>query len=172
MDIHNIDDFLNLQDQNEINLLSAEGIAPIQHNESEWHSVTSTPSDSFPTANNILYGTEDCNDNNHNSSNEPSNNNSNNWGFELGFNFMHDNNNNVDANNFITPDSLLKQPQIQQQQQQPSEQRVTRSRSITLNTTPTVTYKKKKSRAKKLYCICQQPYNGKPMVQCDRCEEW
>ncbi|KAI9273698.1 hypothetical protein BY458DRAFT_507924 [Sporodiniella umbellata] len=63
--------------------------------------------------------------------------------------------------NFITPDSLLKQPT----------QRVTRSRT----TAPvvTTTYKKKRaSKPKKLYCICQQPYNGKPMVQCDQCEDW
>ena len=25
---------------------------------------------------------------------------------------------------------------------------------------------------KKLYCICQQPYDGNPMVQCDNCQEW
>ncbi|KAG0166674.1 PHD finger protein 3 [Apophysomyces sp. BC1034] len=29
----------------------------------------------------------------------------------------------------------------------------------------------KKSR-KKLYCICRQPYNGDPMVQCDGCNDW
>ncbi|KAI9004899.1 hypothetical protein CLU79DRAFT_599271 [Phycomyces nitens] len=30
----------------------------------------------------------------------------------------------------------------------------------------------KRKRVKKLYCICQQPYNGDPMVQCGQCEEW
>lgn len=31
---------------------------------------------------------------------------------------------------------------------------------------------KRKSRPKKLYCICQKPYTGEPMVQCDVCKEW
>jgi hypothetical protein len=32
--------------------------------------------------------------------------------------------------------------------------------------------KRKTQRSKKLYCICQQPYDGSPMVQCDSCQEW
>lgn len=32
--------------------------------------------------------------------------------------------------------------------------------------------KRKKQKSKKLYCICQQPYDGSPMVQCDGCQEW
>lgn len=32
--------------------------------------------------------------------------------------------------------------------------------------------KKKPQKSKKLYCICQQPYDGNPMVQCDGCREW
>ncbi|KAG1324208.1 hypothetical protein G6F62_009228 [Rhizopus arrhizus] len=88
--------------------------------------------------------------------------NNSNWGFGLDFNLLSNSSNN-DVINFITPDSLLKQP----------EQRVTRSRSTGSVPIVTTTYKKKKSsRPKKLYCICQQPYNGKPMVQCDHCEEW
>lgn len=158
MELHNIDEYLDLQDQNEINLLSAESIPPVQP-ESEWHSVTSTPADSILTTNdnNLLYGTE-----NNNSSSHSNNRNSSNWGFGLDFNLLSNSSNN-DVINFITPDSLLKQP----------EQRVTRSRSTGSVPIVTTTYKKKKtSRPKKLYCICQQPYNGKPMVQCDNCEEW
>ncbi|KAI8336818.1 transcription factor S-II, central domain-containing protein [Chlamydoabsidia padenii] len=30
----------------------------------------------------------------------------------------------------------------------------------------------KKKRGKKLYCVCQQPYDGQPMVQCDGCKQW
>ncbi|KAI9286788.1 hypothetical protein BC943DRAFT_319952 [Umbelopsis sp. AD052] len=32
--------------------------------------------------------------------------------------------------------------------------------------------KRKTQKSKKLYCICQQPYDGSPMVQCDSCQEW
>lgn len=32
--------------------------------------------------------------------------------------------------------------------------------------------KRKGQKTKKLYCICQQPYDGNPMVQCDNCQEW
>ncbi|KAG1456129.1 hypothetical protein G6F56_006904 [Rhizopus delemar] len=134
MELHNMDEYLDLQEQNEINLLSAEGITPIE-NESEWHSVTPTTHD-----NTFLYGTENNNNNGDNNRNHDSN-----WGF-------------VDLNlfvpNYIAPDSLT------------IPQRVTRSRN-------TITYKRKKSSTKKkLYCVCQQPYNGKPMVQCDHCEDW
>ncbi|KAI7853345.1 hypothetical protein BDC45DRAFT_407050, partial [Circinella umbellata] len=31
---------------------------------------------------------------------------------------------------------------------------------------------KKKGKVKKLYCVCQKPYNGDPMVQCDQCTQW
>ncbi|KAJ2963402.1 hypothetical protein NQZ79_g1513 [Umbelopsis isabellina] len=36
----------------------------------------------------------------------------------------------------------------------------------------TAEQKKKPQKSKKLYCICQQPYDGNPMVQCDSCREW
>ena len=32
--------------------------------------------------------------------------------------------------------------------------------------------KKKKGRAKKLYCVCQQPADDRPYLQCDKCEGW
>lgn len=58
-------------------------------------------------------------------------------------------------------------------QQPQEEKRVTRSRTAATTTAVKEEPKKKRNtRAKKVYCICQQPYNGKPMVQCDRCEEW
>ncbi|ORY95327.1 transcription factor S-II, central domain-domain-containing protein [Syncephalastrum racemosum] len=38
--------------------------------------------------------------------------------------------------------------------------------------TPEEAAPKKKARAKKLYCICQKPYDGEPMVQCDTCRDW
>ncbi|KAI9249493.1 transcription factor S-II, central domain-containing protein [Phascolomyces articulosus] len=31
---------------------------------------------------------------------------------------------------------------------------------------------KKKGKGKKLYCVCQKPYTGEPMVQCDKCTQW
>ncbi|KAI7879914.1 hypothetical protein K492DRAFT_207876 [Lichtheimia hyalospora FSU 10163] len=34
------------------------------------------------------------------------------------------------------------------------------------------TTSKKKMRGKRLYCICQKPYTGDPMVQCDKCSDW
>ncbi|KAJ8663629.1 hypothetical protein O0I10_000875 [Lichtheimia ornata] len=34
------------------------------------------------------------------------------------------------------------------------------------------TASKKKMRGRKLYCICQKPYTGDPMVQCDKCSNW
>ncbi|KAI8646337.1 transcription factor S-II, central domain-containing protein [Parasitella parasitica] len=54
---------------------------------------------------------------------------------------------------------------IQQQAQK-------RTRSSRAKSTPPAPKKKRATRAKKLYCTCQQPYNGEPMVQCDACEEW
>lgn len=78
---------------------------------------------------------------------------------------------NDDATNCITPDFLIKQQPTSVQ----DEKRVTRSKTagkITPETVKEEPKKKKTTRAKKVYCICKQPYNGKPMVQCDRCEEW
>ncbi|KAI8577749.1 hypothetical protein K450DRAFT_250633 [Umbelopsis ramanniana AG] len=61
----------------------------------------------------------------------------------------------------------------------------TRSRTRQMDKTPTDDYvnpqqdstetaepKRKTQKSKKLYCICQQPYDGSPMVQCDSCQEW
>ncbi|KAI8067711.1 uncharacterized protein B0P05DRAFT_573764 [Gilbertella persicaria] len=137
MDIHNIDDYLDLQDQTATNLLSTEQITQPQDNAEEWHSplndLLSNHTDNFykddwGLLQNSLQGTE---------------------------------------TGFIAPDSLIKQPVIQE------EKRITRSKTAAKPPlTPPSPKKKKKTRAKKLYCICQQPYDGKPMVQCDKCEEW
>lgn len=162
MDIHNIDEYLDLQDQNQMNLLSTEELTTQPEQESEWHSATAATlddmleSDNNPYLFNVEHNTE--------------------WGLLQnglceGINLTQIIGNGLVSNqdNFITPDSLLKQqptPVIE-------EKRVTRSRASPV----TITSPKKKKKAtvarpKKLYCICQQPYNGKPMVQCDTCEEW
>lgn len=177
----NIDEYLDLQDQTETNLLSTEHATSVQpeEHEVEWHSATPALSS-----------------NNNNSFDG--------WGLlqQNGFENLDGINlsdliaggSGVDATStanlvsndthFITPGSLMKQqptllttpevelqvePQIEQQQLQQQQKRITRSRS---KPSPSVPKKKKATRAKKLYCICQQPYNGEPMVQCDTCEEW
>jgi hypothetical protein len=214
MDIHNIDEYLDLQGQNQMNLLSTEEITTQpEEEESEWHSATAAPTtndtatpslsemleaaaaaSSTNGANPYLFNVEHTGngDNSHHQTE---------WGLlqndlDLqGINLTQItgnggilvNDNNQTSSNFITPDSLLKQPVAAVVgPDELEEKRVTRSLRATASPiTPTkkesaaakknTSNKKKAStspRAKKLYCICQQPYNGKPMVQCDRCEEW
>lgn len=176
MDIHNIDDYLDLQDQHQMNLLSTEEITSQQEEETEWHSaaVVDNPASSLGLEDNFLYA------------NDPTTTTTD-WGLlqnqldlHQGINFIGHGgiivSNNNNTNECITPDSIFKQPVIQQPVEPEEEKRVTRSKgrvnSLTTITTPPTTPKKKKTRAKKLYCICQQPYSGKPMVQCDYCSEW
>lgn len=174
--MHNIDDYLDLQDQTETNLLVAEPLTSQsvpheqeldaeghekehgQEKEEEWHAVAG-PLNDILTTNNYFHPTE-------------------NWGV-----LDNDNRNMLTSTpeNFITPEALIKTPTPPMPSLAPlelpemgadkkEETRVTRSSKGK----PTVAAKKRKTttRAKKLYCICQQPYNGKPMVQCDKCGEW
>lgn len=195
MDIHNIDDYLDLQDQHQMNLLSTEGITSQPEGETEWHSAAVVDSNNTGTTNSSTnaLGLDDSYMYNNNNDNEP--NTTTDWGLlqnQLdalqGINFIGDGgiivSNNNNSNVCITPDSIFKQqPDINFIQpstvtaavEEPveEEKRVTRSKGRSTSTTATVTTpKKKKTRAKKLYCTCQQPYNGKPMVQCDYCSEW
>ncbi|GAN06081.1 PHD finger domain protein [Mucor ambiguus] len=178
----NIDEYLDLQDQTETNLLSTEDATSgqeEQEHEIEWHSAT-------PTTLNT-------------------NNFSNDWGLlqQNGFEGLEGINltdliaagsaatAGMDAataaalvsnvNHFITPGSLMKQPPpapattptvtaAEEPSQQQEQKRVTRSRSKPA--VPSPPKKKRATRAKKLYCTCQRPYDGEPMVQCDTCEEW
>lgn len=162
MDIHNLDEYLDLQDQNQMNLLSTEELAEPEPKEAEWHAGGSLDTLLDPTT--YLF-----NENNTNAD----------WGLLQnglvdGINLTEIIGNGgilvSNQDNFITPDSLFKQQPIVNVE----EKRVTRSRAGStpkaVVTTPAP--KKKKKTTKKLYCICQQPYNGKPMVQCDTCEEW
>ncbi|KAI7899337.1 uncharacterized protein BX663DRAFT_521358 [Cokeromyces recurvatus] len=161
MDIHNIDEFLDLQDQAETNLLSTE-----QGHEEEWHSTAAPINEMLSSMDNNIF-----------LNNSSGNNSNTDW--ELLKNgldslpglteIMGHGGILNESNDCITPDSLIKQP----------EQRITRSKSVAALASPTTTIststttpKKKRTRAKKVYCICKQPYNGKPMVQCDRCQEW
>lgn len=184
----NIDEYLDLQDQTETNLLSTEDATPgheEQEHEVEWHSATPTT-----TLN--------------------TNNFSNDWGLlqQNGFEGLEGISltdliaagsaatAGMDAataaaaaalvsndNHFITPGSLMKQPPpapiiiptvaaapAAPTQPQQEQKRVTRSRSKPA--APSPPKKKRATRAKKLYCTCQRPYDGEPMVQCDTCEEW
>jgi hypothetical protein len=172
----NIDEYLDLQDQTQTNLLSTEHATSVQpeEHEVEWHSATPTLSSNN---NNSFDGWGLLQQN----------------GFEnldgINLNELIAGSNGVDTTStvnlasndthFITPGSLMKQqpapltapkvePQVEPQVEQ-QQKRVTRSKS---KPAPSVPKKKKATRAKKLYCICQQPYNGEPMVQCDACEEW
>ncbi|KAI7889816.1 transcription factor S-II, central domain-containing protein [Mucor mucedo] len=152
MDIHNIDEYLDLQDQNQMNLLATEELSKQPEEESEWHSATAAALGLLETDNPYLYNV----DNN-------TNNNNNEWV--------------SNQDSFITPDSLLKQPTTAPAAVSITpvpvveEKRVTRSRNAP-SSVVVPKKKKKAARQKKLYCICQQPYSGKPMVQCDTCEEW
>ncbi|KAL7318273.1 Transcription factor bye1 [Mucor circinelloides] len=170
----NIDEYLDLQDQTETSLLSTEDAASghaEQEHQVEWHSAT-------PTTLNTNNFTND-------------------WGLlqQNGFGGLEGINltdliaagstaADVDAaalvsndNHFITPGSLMKQPlpapiiiPTVTAKEEPEQKRVTRSRSKPAM--PSTPKKKRATRAKKLYCTCQRPYNGEPMVQCDTCEEW
>lgn len=170
----NIDEYLDLQDQTETSLLSTEDAASghaEQEHQVEWHSAT-------PTTLNTNNFTND-------------------WGLlqQNGFGGLEGINltdliaagstaADVDAaalvsndNHFITPGSLMKQPPpapiiipTVAAKEEPEQKRVTRSRSKPA--IPFTPKKKRATRAKKLYCTCQRPYNGEPMVQCDTCEEW
>ncbi|KAK4519909.1 Proteasome subunit alpha type-6 [Mucor velutinosus] len=180
----NIDEYLDLQDQTETNLLSTEDTASghaAQEHEVEWHSAP------LDTLNNNSF--------------------SNDWGLlqQNGLEGLEGINltdliaagsaatAGMDAataaalasneNHFITPGSLMKQPPPppiiiptvtaappEESTQQQEQKRVTRSRSKPA--VPSPLKKKRATRAKKLYCTCQRPYNGEPMVQCDTCEEW
>lgn len=162
MDIHNIDEYLDLQDQNQMNLLATEELSKQPEEDPEWHSATAAALGLLETENPYLYNVE--------------NNNNTEWGLlqnELteGINKTQIIGNGLVSNqdSFITPDSLIKQP-IVPPVPVVEEKRVTRSRTVPLTAAPKK--KKKTVRPKKLYCICQQPYSGKPMVQCDTCEEW
>lgn len=176
MDLHNMDEFLDLQDQNTTNLLSNEKIQQPEQMEEEWHSATpldemlSTSTDDKgkkkdkKIANNLLKLCIVPSD----------------WSLlQNGLDTLQEMNlteimghfSNTE-NNCITPDSLLK-PQPPQPAEEEETKRVTRSgRATGKKTAEQPKTKKKTTRAKKVYCICKQPYNGKPMVQCDRCEEW
>jgi type IV secretory pathway VirB10-like protein len=163
MDIHNIDDYLDLQDQTETNLLATEQIASqstSHEHEEEWHAV-STPLNDMLTSNSYFNQTP-------------------NW------DVLNNTNRAIlttTAENFVTPEALIKtptppppppppppeQPEAVNDNQQGT--RVTRSSKN--KTSPAVNKKKKaETRAKKLYCICQKPYKGELMVQCDKCSEW
>lgn len=229
MDIHNIDEYLDLQGQGQLNLLSTEefNTEPQEEQESEWHSATAatttgphsssvttsddnsnTPSLSeileaaaattAATGNPYLFNVDHASTNQNSDTNDTTTtaewgllqNNLDLQGIHLTQMIGNRGGIPVDNNTFITPDSLLKQQppkhqQIEEEEEKPvvetEEKRVTRSKASPTTTaakkevtTNKSTAKKKISntRAKKLYCICQQPYNGKPMVQCDRCEEW
>lgn len=171
MDIHNIDEYLDLQDQSQLNLLSTEELT-VPEGETEWHSapVVNSGLGDMLIDNPYLYNGPSTNTTSDTTTE---------WdllqnGLDLqqGMN----NYNSGDMNHFITPGSLFKQPTAVQVEtpMEEEEKRVTRSRAAASGTEPkrVVTPKKKKTKAKKLYCICQQPYNGKPMVQCDYCQEW
>jgi hypothetical protein len=174
MDIHNIDDYLDLQDQHEMNLLSAEDHGSEQKqedNHTEWHSET-TP----------LIIQDDVLDNNPFMYTDA------NWSLlqsnvqleginltqlinQTATGMSNNNDTNGDKNTaFVTPDSLLKNTPLEDKE---PEKRITRSRAkgATVQTNQAEP-KKRAARQKKLYCTCQQPYNGKPMVQCDQCQEW
>lgn len=165
MDIHNIDEYLDLQDQHQMNLLSTEEIVQPEEEEAEWHAAASSLDTMTDPANPYLF-------NENNNSNTD-------WGLLQnglvgleGINLTQIIGNGgilvSNQDNFITPDSLFKQPPPVVE-----EKRVTRSRaSSNPKVANTSSPKKKKKSTKKLYCICQQPYNGKPMVQCDNCEDW
>jgi hypothetical protein len=158
MDIHNIEDYLDLQDQTETNLLASEQIASQSaphEQEEEWHSV-STPLNGILASDDYFNQTV-------------------NWS-------VLDNNNHgiltSTTENFVTPEALIKTPTPPPPPPQPetvtdNHEGTRVARSSKGKASPTAAKKKKTTtRAKKVYCICQQPYNGKPMVQCDKCEEW
>ncbi|CEP08071.1 hypothetical protein [Parasitella parasitica] len=169
----NIDEYLDLQDQSETNLLSTENQASAQTEEQEieWHAATPA----LPANNATSFD---------------------NWGSLLqqnGFENLEGINlteliasgtAGVDValagNHFITPGSLMKQqpppppapliiPQVEAPVPQQAQKRSRPTRAKSASFAPK---KKRATRAKKLYCTCQQPYNGEPMVQCDSCEEW
>jgi hypothetical protein len=158
-----MDEFLDLQDQNTTTLLSTEQIEQPEHVEEEWHSVTPiedmlssdtekgihTHTYQKKTTNKFIVANWSLLQNGLDSL----------QGINLTDiiqnSFSQDNNDHC-----ITPDFLIKQ------------QPMTRSRTAVKNEKIVKEEPKKKTRAKRLYCFCKQPYNGKPMVQCDRCEEW
>lgn len=156
MDIHNIDEYLDLQDQNQMNLLATEELTTQPQEETEWHSATAVVLDDLlknnenPYLFNVQQSTE--------------------WLHE-GMNLTPIAGNGLvssNQDNFITPDSLLKQqPPVVVE-----EKRVTRSRAVPTAAPPPPKKKKKAAAKPKLYCICQKPASRKPMVQCDACEEW
>jgi hypothetical protein len=97
---------------------------------------------------------------------------------------------------YVTPDMIYQQSDNQDLQQKneevPAQSTInrntrmsTRSRTRQMDKAPaedevnpqqesneTAEPKRKAQKSKKLYCICQQPYDGSPMVQCDGCQEW
>ncbi|KAI8889295.1 hypothetical protein K501DRAFT_239181 [Backusella circina FSU 941] len=174
MDIHNIEDYLDLQDQHEMNLLAAEDHGTEQKQEdshAEWHSETAPLiiQDNVLDNNPFMYTDANWSLLQSNVQLE---------GINLtqlinqtanGINSISDTNGDKNTT-FITPDSLLKNTPLEEKE---PEQRITRSRAkgVTPHTSTAET-KKRATRQKKLYCTCQQPYNGKPMVQCDQCQEW
>ncbi|KAI8144286.1 transcription factor S-II, central domain-containing protein [Fennellomyces sp. T-0311] len=84
---------------------------------------------------------------------------------------------------FIPPQQMLLQPSFVQADKEKEEEKEqdtgrmktrssTRRRAGRATSEETTTEAPKKKKGKKLYCVCQKPYTGEPMVQCDRCEEW